>query len=56
MGLFGWLDRLAGKADRKLEPTAAAAGVENAPNPLTPVAIIELEKEEREEQQDGDAA
>jgi hypothetical protein len=51
MGLFGWLDRLAGKVDRKLEPSAATVGTENAPNPLTPVGIIELEQEEREAQE-----
>jgi hypothetical protein len=51
MGLFGWLDRLAGKADRKLEPTAAALGSDTTPSTSVPVAIIELEKEEAEAQE-----
>jgi hypothetical protein len=51
MGLFGWLDRLAGKADRKLEGTAVALGAENAPLTAAPAAGIEIQKEEADEQE-----
>ena len=46
MGIFRWLNRLAGKADRKLEPTAAMMAVENAPTAAAPVAAAEIQKEE----------
>lgn len=49
MGIFRWLDRLAGKADRKLEPTAAVMAGGNAQATPAPVAITEIQKEEAEE-------
>ena len=49
MGFFGWLDRLAGKADEKVEPAAVAMGAQNAPTPVTAAAVAEIEKEEEEE-------
>jgi hypothetical protein len=51
MGLFGWLDRLAGKADRKLEGTGLAMAAENAPTMAAPAAGIEIQQEEAEEQE-----
>jgi hypothetical protein len=49
MGLFGWLDRFAGKVDRELEPTAVALGAGNAPATAAPAAIAEIEQDEAEE-------
>jgi hypothetical protein len=55
MGLFGWLDRFAGKVDRKLEPTAVALGTDNTPSSAAPVAVAEIEKEEAEAQEGEEA-
>jgi hypothetical protein len=49
MGILRWLNRLAGKADRKLEPTAATIAAGNAPTTAAPVGVTEIQKEEREE-------
>ena len=44
MGFFRWLNRLAGKADRKLEPTAVAMSGRTAP------VAGEIRKEEEEQE------
>jgi hypothetical protein len=49
MGLLGWLDRIAGRFNRKATPTAAVVAAESAPSAMTPVAAAEVEKEEAEE-------
>jgi len=49
--MLGWLDRLAAKVNRKVTPTAAAMGAENAPTlgPGTGAAVVEIKKEEEEQ-------
>ncbi|MGH2998894.1 MAG: hypothetical protein ACRDNM_06295 [Gaiellaceae bacterium] len=44
MGFFRWLNRLAGKADDKLEPTSVAVSGRTAP------VVAEIQKEEQEEE------
>lgn len=49
MGIFRWLNRLAGRIDRKIEPTAATMAGGNASATVAPVAVSEIQKEEAEE-------
>jgi hypothetical protein len=49
MGLLGWLDRIAGRLNRKISGTAVVIAAENAPTTATPAAAAVIGKEEAEE-------
>jgi len=47
--MLGWLDRLAAKLNRKVEPSAVAMGGENQTTGATAAVASEVRKEEEEE-------
>lgn len=47
--MLGWLDRLAARLNRKVEPAAVAMGADNSPTPVTAAAAEEIKKEEAEQ-------
>jgi hypothetical protein len=49
MGLLGWLDRVAGRVNRKISGTAVVVAAENAPTTATPAAAVVIREEEAEE-------
>jgi hypothetical protein len=51
MGFFHWINRLAGKPDRKAEPTAVAlvTQAQNAPIAASNADVAEIQKDEAEE-------
>jgi hypothetical protein len=49
MGLLGWLDRIAGRVNRKISGTAVVVAAENAPTTATPAAAAVIATEEAEE-------
>jgi len=49
MGLFGWLDRIAGRVNRKMSGTAVVVAAENAPTTASPAAATVIQEEEAQE-------
>jgi hypothetical protein len=49
MGILGWLDRVAGRLNRKVAPTAVTVAAEGAPVTAAPAAVTEIQEAEAEE-------
>jgi len=49
MGVLGWLDRVAGRVNRKVGGTAVAVAADNAPVTASPAAARVIQEEEAQE-------
>jgi len=49
MGVLRWLDRIAGRVNRKAGGTAVAVAAENAPVTASPAAATVIQEEEAQE-------